>query len=86
MKKTIKYDLINLVMSQSISELAYLWGEVLNRAKVEIRDANAYESFFANSYIDRIEDDVIYIAAPTALAATILETKFESLIKEFEIS
>ena len=83
MKKTIKYDLINLVMSQSISELAYLWGEVLNRAKVEIRDANAYESFFANSYIDRIEDDVIYIAAPTGLAATILETKFESSIKEW---
>ena len=56
-------------MVTTISEITQLWDRILERIKSRVNDARIFDSFFADSYIHRIDGDSMLIVASTELAA-----------------
>ena len=67
-------------MGNSISEITRLWEKVLSRLSQKINDKVMFDSFFEGSYIRDINNDTIVVVVNSALAATLMKTKYYDLI------
>lgn len=75
-------DLITLVqiMVETVSEIASLWGRILQKVKEKLNDSNIFDAFFAASYVDHMEGSTLVVVANTGLAAALLDTKYRDLL------
>lgn len=69
-------------MVNSLSEITRLWEKALVRISQSINDKVMFDSFFEKSYISEVNNDTIVVAASSALAATLMKTKYYDLISE----
>jgi chromosomal replication initiator protein len=67
-------------MDITVSEIASIWSRVLSRIKDEIADPMVYDSFFSGTYVNSVEGNKMVVVANSGLAATILDTKYRSLV------
>lgn len=69
-------------MEKTVSEIVALWNLVLAKAKEKLNDQRVFDSFLADSYIDRIEGQTLFVIVNSGLAAEILSTKYQSVLDE----
>ena len=69
-------------MVTTISEITQLWDRILERIKSRVNDARIFDSFFADSYIHRIDGDSMLIVASTELAANLLTSRYLAMVSE----
>ncbi len=69
-------------MVSSVSELVQLWERILSRIRDRLKDQRIFDSFFADSYIHRIDGDSMLVVASTELAANLLTSRYISMISE----
>ena len=69
-------------MVQTVSEVVALWSRILEKAKVKLNDQRVFDSFLADSYIDHIDNQTLYVVVNSGLAAEILHTKYQSILDE----
>ena len=69
-------------MLGSISEITQLWGRVLKKIENKLNEKQLYDSFFSNSYIYEIRDSTLVIVVNSKVAATLLETRYNSMLQE----
>ncbi len=67
-------------MISSISEIAQLWGRALKRIEEQLGEKQLFDSFFADSYIYEIRDNVIVVVVSTALAKNLMSSKYYDLV------
>ena len=67
-------------MVETVSEIASLWGRILQRVKEKLNDPNIFDAFFAASYVDHMEGSTLIVAVNTGLAAALLDTKYKDLL------
>ena len=79
---TITTKIGEIHMLGSISEITQLWGRVLKKVEIKLNEKQLFDSFFANSYIYEIRDSVLVIVVNSKVAATLLETRYKSLLQE----
>ena len=68
-------------MISSISEIAQLWDRSLKRIEEQLGEKQLFDSFFADSYIYEIRDNVIVVVVSTYLAKTLISTKYYDLVR-----
>lgn len=66
----------------NVTQLNDLWRRVLARIKEELNDQRIFDSFIADSYADRLEDNTLYVVANSGLAVQILGAKYASMFEE----
>lgn len=66
-------------MDKSVSELANLWDRVLLKVHKNL-DQTIFNSFFASTYIHKLENNVLYVVVATSLAQTLLSSKYNDLL------
>jgi len=69
-------------MALTVSQLAQVWDRALAKIKDGIADKITYESFFTESYIYSLDGNVITVVVNSDLAASVISTKYESLVDE----
>jgi chromosomal replication initiator protein len=69
-------------METTVSELAALWDRILKKIKEKLNDQLVYDSFFASTYIDSVQNQTLVVVANSGLAANILSTKYKDLVGE----
>ena len=69
-------------MIQSLSEITQLWNKVLQIIDKKISEPKFYESFFQDTYIHDINGDTISVVVNSTLAATLMQTKYYSIISD----
>lgn len=69
-------------MAQSISEITQLWGRILEKIKIKINDQRIYDTFFADSYINSINGDLMTVVVNCGLAVSLLSSKYFDMISE----
>ena len=67
-------------MISSISEITQLWGRALKKIEDQLGEKQLFDSFFADSYIYEIRDNVIVVVASTSLAKSLMTTKYYDLV------
>ena len=67
-------------MVETVSEIASLWGRILQKVKEKLNDSNIFDAFFAASYVDHMEGSTLVVVANTGLAAALLDTKYRGLL------
>lgn len=67
-------------MITSISEITQLWDRSLRRIEEQLGEKQLFDSFFANSYINEIRENTIVVVVNSALARTLLQTKYYDLV------
>jgi hypothetical protein len=67
-------------MINSISEITQLWDRALRKIDERLGERQIFDSFFANSYINNVQDNTIVVVVSTALARTLLKTKYYDLV------
>lgn len=67
-------------MGNTVSEITRLWEKVLVKLSQKINDKVMFDSFFEGSYIRDINNDTIVVVVNSALAATLMKTKYYDLI------
>lgn len=67
-------------MINSISEITQLWDRALRKIDERLGERQIFDSFFANSYINNVKDNTIVVVVNTALAKTLLKTKYYDLV------
>lgn len=70
------------IMALTVSQLAQVWDRALAKIKDGIADKITYESFFTESYIYSLDGNVITVVVNSDLAASVISTKYESLVDE----
>lgn len=65
-----------------LSKINDLWRRVLASVKAKLDDQRIFDSFIADSYIDKIDGNTIYVVTGSGLAVQILGTKYNSLFEE----
>ena len=69
-------------MISSISEIAMLWQKILAKIEEKLDEKTIFDTFFADSYINEIQNDTIVVVVNSAVAVTLMETKYKDLIIE----
>ena len=57
------------IMVETVSEIASLWGRILQKVKEKLNDPNIFDAFFAASYVDHMEGSTLVVVVNTGLAA-----------------
>ena len=68
-------------MVTTISESTRLWEKALRKIEDKINEKKTFDSFFANTYVHEIKDNIIVLVAPSQVAKTLLNGQYHSLIK-----
>ena len=58
------------------AEIANLWGRVLEKLKSRVEDHNIFINFFEPTYVHDINNNVMTIVVPGALAKGLIEKKY----------
>lgn len=69
-------------MIRSISEITQLWDKALKRIEERLGEKQIFDSFFANSYINEINNNEITVVVNSALAVRLISTKYNDIITE----
>jgi len=69
-------------MPETVSEIVALWDRVLLKTKDRLNDQRVFDTFLADSYIDRIDNQTMYVIVNSGLAAEILKTKYQPVLDE----
>ena len=69
-------------MTISISESTRLWEKTLKRIEEKLNEKKTFDSFFANSYIYDITNNVISVVASSQVAKTVLERQYADLVRD----
>ena len=67
-------------MIRSLSEITQLWDKALVKIQERLGEKQIFDSFFADSYIYEIRDNVIVVVASTSLAKSLMTTKYYDLV------
>ena len=68
-------------MINSISEITQLWDKALRKIEDQIGEKQVFDSFFSTSYIYEISGNTIVVAVKSSLGVTLMQTKYNELIK-----
>ena len=71
-----------IFMIRSISEITQLWDKALIRIQERLGEKQIFDSFFADSYINEINNNEITVVVNSALAAKLISTKYNDIITE----
>lgn len=69
-------------MGHSISEVNQLWDRVLVRLQTKLNDRHVFDSFFVNSYIYKIDSDVMTVVFETGLGIKVVETRYSDMLND----
>ena len=69
-------------MNETISELQNLWSKIKGELEKSIEDARFFDAFLSDSYIYSIENGTMTIVVASALAVTILGSKYQAATQE----
>ena len=77
-------------MPETLTQLNEIWSSVLAKMTTKLSSQpdgkRMIDSFFADSRIDRIEGDRVYITVSTGLAAVVIEKNYKSDIASYPVS
>lgn len=68
------------LMDKTISEITQIWDRVLARVKDGV-DFNIYSSFFAPTYVHKLENNKLYVVATSNLAKQLLSTNYLDFVQ-----
>ena len=68
-------------MKKSISQLTNLWSKVLQNIKEELNDKTIFDSFFLNSFIGKVDKNIVTVVVSSNLAAQIINMKYYDLLQ-----
>ena len=69
-------------MVETISDYSNIWSKALENLKTNIQDQRFYDVFINGSYIFSIEGNSMVVAVSSSLAATILTSKYMTIIQD----
>lgn len=69
-------------MIRSLSEITQLWDKALIKIEERLGEKQIFDSFFANSYINEINNNEITVVVNSALAARLISTKYNDIITD----
>lgn len=69
-------------MNSSISEIAQLWDRVLKTIQERLKENDIFDSFFKETYIYDIKNNVMVIVVNSKLAAQLFKKKYYEIIKD----
>ena len=69
-------------MINSISEIAMLWQKILTKIEQKLGEKQIFDAFFADSYINEINNETIIVVVNSAVAITLMNNKYKDLIME----
>ena len=69
-------------MNNSISEIVRIWQQTLKNIEKRLNDRNAFDSFFANSYIQDVKGNTVTVAVDSAVAERLLSINYIDIIKD----
>ena len=69
-------------MNNSISEIVRIWQQTLKNIEKKLDDRNAFDSFFANSYIQDVKGNTVTVAVDSAVAERLLSINYIDIIKD----
>lgn len=72
--------MLNMIVTES--EIANLWGRVLNKLKTRVEDHNIFSNFFEPTYVYDISSNNIMVVVPGALAKSLIEKKYSQLLSD----
>ena len=64
----------------NFSKLNTVWEDVLLSLKGKLHDNNIFNTFFQDSCLYEVKDDIAYISVKTRFAKELLETRYLELI------
>jgi len=65
----------------NLSKLNLIWDEVLSSLKNKLQDNNIFNTFFQDSKLYDVKDDVAYISVKTKFAKELLESRYLTIIE-----
>ena len=69
-------------MIRSLSEITQLWDKALVKIEERLGEKQIFDSFFANSYINEINNNEITVVVNSALAVKLISTKYDDIITD----
>ena len=72
--------MLNMVITEA--EIANLWSRVLGKLKSRVEDHNIFVNFFEPTYVHDINNNVMTIVVPGALAKGLIEKKYKDLLSQ----
>ncbi|MBR0301806.1 MAG: chromosomal replication initiator protein DnaA, partial [Bacilli bacterium] len=66
----------------SLSEITQLWDKALIKIEKRLGEKQIFDSFFANSYINEINNNEIEVVVNSALAVRLMSSKYDDIITE----
>ena len=67
-------------MISSISQITQLWDRSLRKIEEQLGEKQLFDSFFAGSYIYEVKGDTITVIVNSALAKSLIKTKYMDLV------
>ena len=67
-------------MISSISQITQLWDRSLRKIEEQLGEKQLFDSFFAGSYIYEVKGDTITVMVNSALAKSLIRTKYMDLV------
>ena len=67
-------------MISSISQITQLWDRSLRKIEEQLGEKQLFDSFFAGSYIYEVKGDTITVVVNSALAKSLIKTKYMDLV------
>ena len=84
---SVDYSIIRAVnkrnfyfMISSISQITQLWDRSLRKIEEQLGEKQLFDSFFAGSYIYEVKGDTITVVVNSALAKSLIKTKYMDLV------
>lgn len=69
-------------MIKSLSEITQLWDKALIKIQERLGEKQIFDSFFAGSYINEINNNEITVVVNSSLAVRLISTKYNDIITE----
>lgn len=70
-----------LIMESTVSEITALWNRILVKIKDRMgENPMVFDTFLGDSFIDRIENNIIYVVVNSQMAANVLSVQFKESI------
>ena len=69
-------------MIKSLSEITQLWDKALIKIQERLGEKQIFDSFFADSYINEINNNEITVVVNSSLAVRLISTKYNDIITE----
>ena len=67
-------------MISSISQITQLWDRSLRKIEEQLGEKQLFDSFFVGSYIYEVKGDTITVVVNSALAKSLIKTKYMDLV------